>query len=47
MLCADRMGQQVALQEKAADQLQANVRVLEGRITEAKAKKETLKVGPV
>jgi len=40
---ADRLLQQVKAQQAASEQLQANVRVLENKITEAKMKKETLK----
>ncbi|EFJ50007.1 hypothetical protein VOLCADRAFT_117015 [Volvox carteri f. nagariensis] len=40
---ADRMNEQVALQTNALEQLQANIRVLEGKMTEARGKKETLK----
>ncbi|KXZ53775.1 hypothetical protein GPECTOR_6g693 [Gonium pectorale] len=40
---ADRMGEQVNLQTQALEQLQANVRMLEGKLGEARSKKETLK----
>lgn len=40
---ADRLGEQVTLQTNALEQLQANVRMLEGKIGEARSKKETLK----
>ncbi|GLC35256.1 hypothetical protein PLESTM_000300300 [Pleodorina starrii] len=40
---ADRLNEQVALQTSALEQLQANIRVLEGKLGEARTKKETLK----
>jgi phage shock protein A len=41
---ADRLTQQAVAQQQAVDQLQGSVRMLEGKIAEAKGKKETLKV---
>ncbi|GIL41925.1 hypothetical protein Vafri_15 [Volvox africanus] len=40
---ADRLNEQVMLQTNALEQLQANTRVLEGKLAEARSKKETLK----
>ncbi|KAG2429481.1 hypothetical protein HXX76_010718 [Chlamydomonas incerta] len=40
---ADRMKEQVTLQTQALEQLQTNIRVLEGKVGEARSKKETLK----
>ncbi|KAG2498623.1 hypothetical protein HYH03_003370 [Edaphochlamys debaryana] len=40
---ADRMNEQVVLQTQALEQLQANIRLLEGKLGEARSKKETLK----
>ncbi|GIL74396.1 hypothetical protein Vretifemale_4321, partial [Volvox reticuliferus] len=40
---ADRLNEQVVLQTNALEQLQANIRVLEGKLSEARSKKETLK----
>ncbi|MEW5311959.1 MAG: hypothetical protein WDW38_003628 [Sanguina aurantia] len=40
---ADRMGVQTKMQQTAADQLTANLRTLENKVTEARGKKESLK----
>ncbi|KAG2446926.1 hypothetical protein HYH02_008081 [Chlamydomonas schloesseri] len=40
---ADRMNEQVVAQSQALEQLQANIRLLEGKLGEARSKKETLK----
>ncbi|GFH08301.1 uncharacterized protein HaLaN_03241, partial [Haematococcus lacustris] len=40
---ADKMAAQAKMQQQACDQLSASVRMLEGKISEARSKKETLK----
>lgn len=40
---AARIAEQLAMQGRASSQLQANIRVMEGKLAEAKTKRETLK----